>query len=206
VAVEPEHETGVVRDADAAKEQRIAKTDNPGTGVYGANPNLAGRIVVGVFADRAAAEAGARSLRSAGVREASITVSEAQPGQAPEISAGATKAGSGGRLGLLVGAGIGAALAVLATILVPNITLLLPGGLLTAAILGAIFGAALGGLVGGMRGLGVPKREAVRYAAAVRSGGPLVTVRTQDAETAELAEAVLRRAGASEVQSYQDML
>lgn len=206
MGVEPEYETGVVRQPDAAKQQRLEKSDNPGTGVYGENPNLEGRVVVGVFDDARSAEAAAQALRASSLSGASVAVTRAQPGEAPEMSADATKANSGGVLGVVAGAVAGALLALVASLLVPNISLLLPGGLIAAAVLGALVGAALGGLIGAMRGLGVPKREAVRYEAAVRSGAMLVTVKAPEAAVADAADAALRQAGARQVHSYQDML
>ena len=54
-------------------------------------------------------------------------------------------------------------------------------GALVATLAGAGVGAAVGGLVGALLEAGIPREHADIYAEAVRRGGTLVTVRTDDA-------------------------
>ena len=54
-------------------------------------------------------------------------------------------------------------------------------GALAATLAGAGVGAAVGGLVGALVEAGIPREHADIYAEAVRRGGTLVTVRTDDA-------------------------
>lgn len=203
---EHEHEPGVVRNPAAAKEQRLDKADNPGTGEYGQTPSLEARVVVGVFDSHGAAEAVVRALRAAGHSEEGVSLVSPHPGQAPETSADETGAGAGAAAGVTAGALAGAALAGLAALAVPGVGLLLAVGPLGAALGGAAVGGALGGLIGALNGLGIPTERARQYEAAVRAGKSIVTARARDAEMAARAERTLADGGAQAIQSYQDAL
>lgn len=98
-----------------------------------------------------------------------------------------TGAGIGAATGALAGgaAGILAALGLLA---VPGIGPLLAAGPIVAAFAGAGVGAAAGGLLGGLIGLGIPEHEARKYEEAVRRGGTLVSVSTDDSQAERVAE------------------
>lgn len=113
--------------------------------------------------------------------------------------AGALAGGvAGGLLGLL--AGIGA-------IVVPGVgPLVAAGSLAVAAGLtagGAGLGAAVGGIIGAAASLGLTEEEAQVYAEGVRLGGVLVVVETTEERT-ESAEAMMREAGALDVNNLRE--
>jgi hypothetical protein len=56
-----------------------------------------------------------------------------------------------------------------------------------------------GGLIGGLVDLGVPETDAQYYAEAVRRGGALVTVRTDEARAGEVTD-ILRQHGAVDIE------
>src|SRR6266516_495687 len=109
------------------QEQRIPKRDDPGKGPEGIVPDLGARTVVGVFDRFEQADAAAKDLRAAGYRETDISLVMQQPGSAPEIGAGATKADQGTATGATVGAILGG-VAGLATLAIPGIGPLLAAG------------------------------------------------------------------------------
>ncbi|MEN9936805.1 MAG: hypothetical protein RLZZ387_3384 [Chloroflexota bacterium] len=203
---EHERESGIVRRPEEAKEQRLDKTDSPGGGVYGQVPNLAARVVVGVFDEYRTAEQAVRALRGAGYSDESVSLVSPQPGQAPETSADGTQVNAGIATGMTAGAVAGAALVGLATLAIPGVGILLAAGPLGAAVGGAAVGGALGGLIGALNGLGIPTEEARQYEAAVRAGKSIVTVRAQDDDHVESTKQTLTGQGATVVHSYQDVL
>src|SRR5271167_1069107 len=94
------------------------------------------------------------------------------PDKAVAESRERVRAALGGAAGLL--AGIGA-------LAMPGVGSVVAAGALAATLAGAGVGAAVGGLVGAMVEAGIPREHADIYAEAVRRGGTLVTVRTDDA-------------------------
>ncbi|MFZ6178096.1 YsnF/AvaK domain-containing protein [Nannocystis pusilla] len=109
-----------------------------------------------------------------------------------EAMAESAKTGAG--TGAIVGTGVGGVLGFLAgigSIFIPGIGPIVAAGPLLAALtgagVGAAAGAALGGLVGALTQAGVPEHDAHFYAEAVRRGGTLVLVQTNDERAADVA-------------------
>ena len=95
-----------------------------------------------------------------------------------------TDTGSGAGTGAGIGAVLGGAAGLLAGIgalAIPGVGPVVAAGALAATLAGAGVGAAVGGLVGALVEAGIPREHADIYAEAVRRGGTLVTVRTDDA-------------------------
>lgn len=90
-----------------------------------------------------------------------------------ETSAAATGMGLGAALG--GGAGLLAGLGLLA---IPGLGPVVAAGWLASTALGAVAGTATGGILGALVGAGTPEQDAHVYSEAVRRGGTLVTVRT----------------------------
>jgi hypothetical protein len=86
-------------------------------------------------------------------------------------------------VGLLAGFG---------SLAIPGIGPLVAAGWLIALLAGAGTGAVAGGLLGGLVGAGIRNEDAHLYAEALRRGGTLVTVRTDD-EHAFLAAQIMDR-------------
>jgi hypothetical protein len=92
--------------------------------------------------------------------------------------AGAVRgAGLGGTVGAL-----GALWLAVEAVTVPVIGPIVAAGPLVATLVGAAGGAAVGGVVGGLVELGVPEREAELYAEALRRGGAMLVVQTDEAD------------------------
>ena len=103
-------------------------------------------------------------------------------GPDPNASSGA---GAGATAGAVIGGGLGLA-AGLGALAIPGIGPVVAAGWLVATLAGAGVGGAAGGLVGALTAAGVSHEEADVYAEGLRSGGTLVTVRTDDAHMARV--------------------
>jgi outer membrane lipoprotein SlyB len=112
--------------------------------------------------------------------------------KAPEGAVTGASAGGaiGGTIGLL--AGIGA-------LAIPGLGPFIAAGPIMAALSGAAAGAALGGLTGALIGMGIPEMEAKMYEGKVAGGQILLSVHTEDNDQRDRVQAVLERAGASDI-------
>lgn len=110
----------------------------------------------------------------------------------------AAGAGKGAVAGGVIG-GTAGLLAGLAGLALPGIGPLVAAGPIAAMLTGAGIGAVAGGLIGGLRQLGVSDADAEYYAEAVRRGGALVIVKTDDARATEIAD-TMRRQGAIDIE------
>jgi hypothetical protein len=158
------------------------------------------RIVVGVFDDRADAEAALRSLRAANFPPAEIDVAVLEVPEARGIDHSASERPAtridettgilaGGLLGGLTGWLLAAS-----TVAVPGLGALVAAGALVGALGGAGIGAATGGLLGYLLDHGLTQTEASYYHERIRHGAALVIVR--DATRTEEARTILERHGA----------
>lgn len=100
-----------------------------------------------------------------------------------------TTAGAG--LGAVVGGGAGL-LAGLGLLAIPGIGPLVAAGWLASTAAGAVAGGAAGGIVGALVDSGVPEEHAHVYSEAIRRGGTLLSVKTDD-DRAEKARSILDR-------------
>lgn len=112
--------------------------------------------------------------------------------KAPE---GATIGGSagglaGGALGLL--AGIGA-------LAIPGVGPFIAAGPIMATLSGAAVGAAIGGIGGALVGLGMPEYEAKQYEEKVKDGNILISVHTNNSDTAKRVKEIMKNGGADDV-------
>jgi hypothetical protein len=93
-------------------------------------------------------------------------------------------AGTGAGVGGVIGAGAGL-LAGIGAMAIPGLGPVVAAGWLVATAAGAAAGAVTGGFVGALVDVGVPEKDANVFAEAVRRGGTLLTVRTQEPAEAE---------------------
>jgi len=139
--------------------------------------DLTGRTVVGLFRQRARAEAAIRDLRAAGFKPDRIGVAMQEQvehgGLAEGVGGGAAEGAAKGAVG---GGLLGGLLGLLGSLLIPGIGPVVVGGVLASALTGAGIGAAAGGLLGVLVALGVPDDDARHFDDGLRSGGTLVTV------------------------------
>jgi uncharacterized membrane protein len=142
-----------------------------------------GSRVIAVYPDHASAEEAVRRLLKEGfdMKEVSIVGRDFQMTEEPigflsTSDFAAMGAGTGAWVGGLFGLLVGAAFLVL-----PGVGPVIVAGPLSAALLGglegALAGAALGALSGALVGLGVPKKQALKYEAQVKAGKFLVVAR-----------------------------
>src|SRR5690348_12466171 len=153
------------------------------------------RTTVGYFHDRGSADAAYDDLLKNGFNRDAISIMgrgrEGGTGLADDDGVGPGEgAAVGGIAGLLLGA---------AAMLIPGIGPIVAIGPITAALTGAVTGGVTGAVVGGVAGAlikaGVPEDEARFYEDRFRSGGYLVTARTDDEHYAR-ARMVLQSCGA----------
>lgn len=135
---------------------------------------------IGVFTERASADAALEELRAAGfaadqlgfaVRDRDATERATMPTDVTELNlmpGTATGAMGGGLIGGIVGAA--------ASLLIPGLGPALAGGILLATLGGAAMGAVAGGFAGSLIHMGVPEEEAHHYQDLLTSGHTLVTV------------------------------
>ena len=153
-----------------------------------------GRMVTGLFSDRASAERAYESLsaRGYGRDDVNLVMSEdarkthfgTAGGVKTELGSKAAEgAGVGGAIGGTVGAVLAAIAAVGTTIAIPGLGLVIAGPL-AAAIAGAGAGGAAGGLVGALVGWGIPEERVKRYEAGIKEGGILMGVRPRSDDDA----------------------
>ena len=94
-----------------------------------------------------------------------------------------SEAGPGAGLGAVVGGGAGL-LTGLGLLAIPGLGPVVAIGWLASTALGAAAGAATGGIIGALIDSGESEETAHVYSEAVRRGGTLVTVRSEESESA----------------------
>jgi len=147
------------------------------------------KTVVGVYDEVSDAQAAVEDLGRAGFPSSDISLLSAAEARRrgldvePETRREGNKSDEGAGLGAGAGAvvgGLGGLLVGLGTLLLPGLGLVLAAGPLVTTLIGAGIGAGLGALVGALIGLGIPEEEAHYYAEAVRRGGTLVAVDSEE--------------------------
>ena len=167
--------------------------------------------VVGVFRQRAAAEACFDDLLEQGFSATDISILMSDKTRASDYqnrgrdvtSKPGTTAGSravegvgvGGAVGTAVGATIAALAAIGTSVVLPGLNVIIAGPLL-AAFAGGGAGAVTGGLVGGLVGLGIAEQDAQTYNKALVEGGVIMMVNAYtDDETRALEKIMLKHSG-----------
>jgi hypothetical protein len=155
---------------------------------------MAVRTIVALFDDYREAEGAIRELESMGVPSTDMNLiannAGNRYGEYPQYGIDrsartdhtdtASGAGTGAGIGAVLGGAAGL-LAGIGALAIPGVGPVVAAGALVATLAGAGVGAAVGGLVGALVEAGIPREHADIYAEAVRRGGTLVTVRTDDA-------------------------
>jgi hypothetical protein len=164
------------------------------------------KTIVGSFDSFNEAHQVANDLRAAGFLDSDISIvannaagdyrEDSRVAAAKDSDTSATAKGA--VTGAVVGGGAGLA-ASLAGLAIPGIGPIIAAGPIVATLAGAGTGAVAGGLIGGLVDLGVPETDAQYYAEAVRRGGALVTVRTDEARAGEVTD-ILRQHGAVDIE------
>jgi len=175
------------------------------------------KTVTRLFDSHTEALAAVRDLKNAGIDDdrISLIASNADKWHDGTISADddendtAEGAGKGAATGGLIGGGAGL-LAGLGMLAIPGLGPVVAAGWLAStavgAAVGAVAGGATGGLLGALKDAGHSDEDAHVYAEGVRRGGSLVSVRTEDGDTARVDALLQSRRGvdaASRGQTYR---
>lgn len=154
-----------------------------------------GRLVTGLFPDRASAEAayGAAHDRGYSKDDLNLVMSDetrerhfagTTAGRETELGNKAAEgAGIGGAIGGTVGAIVAAIAAVGTSLALPGLGIVIAGPL-AAALAGAGAGAAGGGLIGALVGWNMPEERVKEYEEGIKKGGILMGVRAKNADDA----------------------
>jgi len=142
--------------------------------------------VFGIYPMYAAVEGAVDALRAAGFRNTDISVLFPENAGTKDFAhEKGTKAPEGATAGAGTGAVVGGALGWLAGIgalAIPGVGPFIAAGPLMAALAGAGVGGAVGGIAGTLIGMGIPEYEAKRYEGRVKSGGILLSVRSDSSD------------------------
>lgn len=154
------------------------------------------QTVVALYDDFQTARRAVEALVDAGFERSNISIiardseGEFQRYLNEEGDQGEVSAGEGAGFGAVIGALVGLGVA-----LIPGVGPVLAAGPFAAAAMagiGAAGGAIVGGIVGGLVDAGVPEEEAEYYAEALRRGGTLVAITTDESRTARAQEIMNR--------------
>ena len=137
------------------------------------------------------AEAAVRDLEDAGVptSEISLVANRHVSDKYAELE-GQSAAATGAEIGAAVGGGVGV-MAGLGLLAIPGLGPVVAAGWLASAAVGALAGTAAGGLAGALVDAGSSESDAQVYSEAVRRGGTLVTVRTD--QSSEKIDSILNK-------------
>jgi hypothetical protein len=162
------------------------------------------RIASAVFDSREEAERALSELRSAGVREDSISILGQSDGRDDDdrIEGTNEEAKEDVVSGAAIGASAGALLGV-AALAIPGVGPLVAAGAIasaaipTAAVIGGGAGLATGSVIGLLKDHGVDDDDASYYDERLRTGGYLLTVRGGDIPNERVSEILYRHGGHS---------
>ncbi len=153
------------------------------------------KTILGLFDTMEEAKKAALDLEAAGVphRDISFAANNENAQYAPHTTPASTPAGSINTIGhdAVVGAEIGGVAGLLlglTGLMIPGLGWIATAGWLGGMLLGAGTGAVIGGLAGALTQVGVPAEDAAHYTEAVRRGGTLVAVRSEDNLAQRVAE------------------
>lgn len=153
-----------------------------------------GRLVTGLFPDRASAESAYGTAQARGYAQDDINLVMSdetrtrhfagEAGVRTELGNKAAEgAGIGGAIGGTVGATIAAIAALGTNLVLPGLGLVIAGPLAAAAA-GAGAGAASGGLIGALIGWNIPEERVKDYEEGIKKGGILMGLRARNDEDA----------------------
>jgi hypothetical protein len=134
-----------------------------------------------VYDSYAQAERAVKDLERAGVAHSEISlVANKHVSEKYANAEASSPAGTGAGVGAMVGGGAGL-LAGLGVMAIPGLGPVVAVGWLASTALGLVAGSAAGGIVGALVGAGTSEEHAHVYSEAVRRGGTLLTVRSNQA-------------------------
>jgi hypothetical protein len=166
---------------------------------------MSNTAVFGVYRDTMSLSSGLEALRTAGFRNADISVlMPDNPGNKDFVHQKDTKAPEGATTGATTGAVVGGIvgwLVGIGALAIPGVGPLIAAGPIVAMLAGAGAVGAAGGIVGTLVGLGMPEYEAKRFEGRVKSGGALLSVHCDSSDWEKRAKRVLEQTGAEDIAS-----
>jgi len=151
-----------------------------------------GRILTGMFADRASTQHAYDDLHKRGYNKDDIHLVMSEETRKKSFPADETdlgqKASDGFGKGSLIGGAVGATVGIIAalgtSVLLPGLGLVIAGPL-AAGLAGAGAGGVAGGLIGALANMGVPKDRAEAYESGVKQGKIVMGVHPKNEEDAK---------------------
>lgn len=104
--------------------------------------------------------------------------------------------------GLAFGGGVGAVAGGLSSLLIPGLAPLVVGGALVTTFMGAGLGASVGGVMAGLMKAGVDESDARLFESALRHGGVVLTLHTDEDHVGEAVQ-ILDRSGALDMDEHR---
>lgn len=159
-----------------------------------------GRMVTGLFKDRASAESAYNSFASRGYSKDDVNLMMSDEARKTHFADSSDselgdKALEGAGVGSAVGGTVGAVLAAIAaigtSIVLPGIGLVVAGPI-AAALAGAGAGGLTGGLIGALVGSGIPEDRAREYEQGIKEGGMVMGINARSDEDADYLEREFR--------------
>lgn len=182
--------------------------NTPLTSVSSATTDGSGRLVTGLFPDRASAEAAYGAAHNRGYTKDDLNMvmsdetrdrhfSGTTAGKETELGNKAAEgAGIGGAIGGTIGAVVAAIAAVGTSLVLPGLGLVIAGPI-AAGLAGAGAGAAGGGLIGALVGWNMPEERVKEYEEGIKKGGILMGLRAKNDDDAAHLETNWRTNGQS---------
>ena len=166
-----------------------------------------GKTVIGLFERQEGAERAADELMRDGFSQEQIGVVAGFELSRPEEHVTATEDAEGKVMnavgkGLAWGGGLGALAGGVSSLLIPGVGPVVFAGALASTFLGAGLGASVGGVMAGLMKAGVDESDARLFGEALRHGGVVLTVHTDEGRAREAVE-ILNRNGALDMDEHR---
>jgi hypothetical protein len=164
------------------------------------------KTVTAMFETEEAAGRAAEALENEGFAREQIGIIAGYELSEPEKYVSATenteaKVMGGVGKGLALGGGLGAVAGTVSALLIPGVGPLMIGGALATTFLGAGLGGAVGGVAGGLMKAGVDESDARLFESALRHGGVVLTVHTDQAHARKAVD-ILDASGALDMDEH----
>ena len=165
------------------------------------------RTVIALFEFDDDAKRAAEKLTAAGFEQDQINIIKEHALSRPEEYVNAQDDGPGKLMGAVgkgvtFGGGLGAIAGGISAMLIPGVGPLVIGGALATTFLGAGLGASVGGVMATLMKAGVDESEARLFEAALRHGGVVLTLLTDEANARRAVE-ILDGSGALDMDEHR---
>jgi hypothetical protein len=172
-----------------------------------ADNNLTAKTVIALFEFEEEANHAASRLEQEGFSRDQISIISENDLSRPEEHVTAADNVEGKIMGavgkgLAFGGGLGAIAGGVSSLLIPGVAPIVIGGALATTFIGATLGASVGGVMAALMKAGVDESDARLFEAALRHGGVVLTLHTDD-DHARKAVELLDRSGALDMDEHR---